>query len=153
MKLTSAAFSEGERIPPVHTCDGANQSPPLEWHDTPHGVRSFAIIADDPDAPRGTWVHWVLYGLPAATKELPTGLSTSEVLPGGVRQGVNDFGRSGYDGPCPPPGKPHRYYFKLYALSQELKVSPRPTKPQMLRAMEGHILAEAALMGTYERRT
>jgi hypothetical protein len=151
MKLTCTGFEDGQPIPVQYTGDGADVSPPLRWTDAPAGTRSFALICDDPDAPAGTWVHWVIYGLPAATKELPERISTAETLPSGARQGLNDFRRVGYAGPLPPPGKPHRYFFKLYALDAELPLKSRAAKPELLRAMEGHILAEAQVMGTYRR--
>ena len=151
MKLTSTAFENGRPIPVQHTGDGADVSPPLQWSGAPAGTRSFALICDDPDAPAGTWVHWVIYGLSAATKELPEKISTAESLSSGARQGLNDFRRVGYGGPLPPPGKPHRYFFKLYALDAELPLKPRATKLELLRAMEGHILAEAQMIGTYQR--
>lgn len=151
MKLRSPSFGDGEQIPVKFTCDGRDVSPPLQWNDAPAGTKSFALICEDPDAPAGTWVHWVLFNLPAAKGELPEHVSTSEILPGGAKQGRNDFKRIGYGGPCPPPGKPHRYFFKLYALATELALEPRATKTDVLHAMRGHVLAEASLMGTYER--
>jgi Raf kinase inhibitor-like YbhB/YbcL family protein len=151
MQLTSTAFTEGAEIPAKYTCDQKDVSPSLKWTGAPAEAKSFILIADDPDAPAGTWVHWVLYDLPAGTADLPEGLSKAASLPNGARQGINDFRRTGYGGPCPPPGKPHRYFFKLYALDAELPLKPRATKPELLRAMEGHILAEAQLMGTYQR--
>lgn len=152
LQLTSAAFTEGSPIPAQYTCDGRDVSPPLRWSGAPEGVRSFALIADDPDAPAGTWVHWVLYNLPANTIELPEGIPPTEFVAGGGRQGRNDFGRLGYGGPCPPRGKPHRYFFKLYALDTMLDLPARATKQDVERAMRGHILAEGQLMGTYQRR-
>lgn len=152
MQLTSPAFAENQPIPLQHTCDGADISPVLQWRDAPDATESFALICDDPDAPAGTWVHWVLYGLPAETQGLPAHVATDDTLPDGARQGVNDFGRVGYGGPCPPPGKPHRYYFKLYALDTVLTLKPRATKADLLQAMQGHILAEAHIMGTYQRK-
>lgn len=152
LKLTSPAFAEGQPIPANYTGDGPDVSPPLQWSGVPAGAKSLALICDDPDAPVGTWVHWVLYGLPASATELPENVPPHETLPSGARQGVNDFGRVGYGGPAPPPGKPHRYYFKLYALDTELNLKPKATKPELLRAMEGHILAQGQLMGTYQRR-
>jgi hypothetical protein len=151
MKLTSVAWMEGKPIPVKYTCDGADVSPPLAWSDAPAGTRSFALICDDPDAPAGTWVHWVIYGLPATATALSEGIATTETLPDGAKQGVNDFRRTGYGGPCPPPGAPHRYYFKLYALDATPALKSRATKVELLRAMAGHILAEARLMGTYQR--
>ena len=152
MKLSSPAFEPGEPIPQKHTCQGQDISPPLRWEALPVGTRSLALICDDPDAPVGTWVHWVIYGLPASTAELPERVPTSETLSSGARQGLNDFRRVGYGGPCPPPGGAHRYFFRLYALDTELSLKPRATKADLLRAMEGHILAQGELMGTYRRK-
>jgi Raf kinase inhibitor-like YbhB/YbcL family protein len=149
--LTSTAFGEGETIPKTYTADGTNVSPPLQWGDPPAGTQSFALIADDPDAPRGTWVHWVLFDLPAGERGLGEGTPAAESLPGGARQGKNDFGKLGYGGPSPPPGKPHRYFFKLYALDKPLSLSPGATKAQVEGAMKGHVLAEGRLMGKYGR--
>jgi Raf kinase inhibitor-like YbhB/YbcL family protein len=151
MKLNSSAFDDGLPIPVMHTCDGPDLSPPLEWTGAPPGTRSFAVMVEDPDAPRG-WVHWVLYGLPATTSQLPAGLATEEVLPGGVRQGLNDFGHFGYGGPCPPAGKPHHYQFQLYALDCALRLGSAAAKSDLLRAMEGHVIASAKLTGTYGRK-
>ena len=151
MKLNSVAWMEGQLIPVKYSCDGADVSPPLAWSEAPAGTRSFALICDDPDAPAGTWVHWVLYGLPATATGLSEGIASAEALPDGAKQGVNDFRRTGYGGPCPPPGAPHRYYFKLYALDVAPALKLRATKAELLRAMAGHILAEARLMGTYRR--
>jgi Raf kinase inhibitor-like YbhB/YbcL family protein len=150
-ELTSPAFKEGDLIPKKHTCEGADLSPQLRWAGPPKGLRSFALIADDPDAPVGTWVHWVIFNMPADQHELPEGVPPQEVLPNGARQGLNDFKRVGYGGPCPPPGKPHRYYFKLYAVDVNLDLKPRATKAQVLEAIKGHILGEAQLMGRFGR--
>ena len=150
-ELTSSAFKEGELIPKKYTCEGPDASPLLRWGNPPQGTRSFALIADDPDAPVGTWVHWVIFNLPADARELPEGVPTQEALPNGARQGLNDFKRVGYGGPCPPPGKPHRYYFKLYALDRVLDLKPRVTKAQVLDASKGHVLAEAQLIGRFAR--
>ena len=152
MQLTSTAFKEGESIPSRFTCDESNVSPALKWSGVPAGARSLVLIADDPDAPVGTWVHWVLYDLPAGTSELAEDTPKSQYLPGGAKQGLNDFQRLGYGGPCPPPGKPHRYFFKLYALDTALELKPGATKKEVERAMEKHILAQAQLMGTYKRK-
>jgi Raf kinase inhibitor-like YbhB/YbcL family protein len=149
--VRSEAFAEGTAIPAQHTCSGADLSPPLSWEGLPLGTRAVALICDDPDAPVRTWVHWVLYGLPANTTELPAGLSTDPQLADGSRQGVNDFGRSGYGGPCPPPGAPHRYFFKIYALDAELDLPAGASKRELLAAMEGHVLDEGALIGIYQR--
>jgi len=151
MKLTSTAFEDGRPVPVQYTGDGANVSPPLQWSGAPDGTLGFALICDDPDAPMGTWVHWVMYGLTSATNNLPEATPRTERLPGGALQGVNSSHRVGYDGPLPPPGKPHHYIFKLYALDTELSLQPRASKPELLRAMEGHILAEARLTGIYQR--
>ena len=149
--LSSSAFKAGAEIPKQFSCEGADQSPPLSWSGAPEGTKSFALIADDPDAPVGTWVHWVLYDLPGDTTELRQGLRTDETLPNGAKHGVNDFRKTGYGGPCPPPGKPHRYFFKLYALDASINLNPRATKADVLRAIEGHVLGQAELMGTYRR--
>jgi Raf kinase inhibitor-like YbhB/YbcL family protein len=151
MKFTSTAFLNGQPIPVKYTCDGLDVSPPLRWSEAPAGTVSFALICDDPDAPGGTWVHWVVYGLPMTTGDLPEMTAPTDTLPDGAKQGVNDFRRVGYGGPCPPPGRPHRYFFKLYALDTELPLKPRVTRQEVLRAMAGHILGEAQLMGTYQR--
>ena len=152
MQLTSTAFAEGTPIPAKHTCDGRDVSPPLKWTGVPAGARSLALIVDDPDAPVGTWVHWVIYDVPVATNELAEDVSKSQFAAGGARQGLNDFGHPGYGGPCPPHGKPHRYFFKLYALDAVLDLKPGLTKKDLDRAMEKHILARAQLMGTYQRK-
>jgi len=151
MQLTSSAFTEGAAIPRTYTGDGRDGSPPLRWSDAPAGVGSFALICDDPDAPRGTWVHWVLFNLPAATQELPEAVPTTATLANGARQGKNDFGKLGYGGPAPPRGKPHRYFFKLYALDTMLDLEAGITKAQLEQAMQGHVLGQCQLMGTYAR--
>ena len=152
MQLTSPAFAEGQSIPREHTCDGADVSPALHWRDVPSPTRSFALICDDPDAPAGTWVHWVLYDLPPGTSALPEGVATTQYVVGNAKQGISDFHRLGYGGPCPPPGKPHRYFFKLYALDKMLDLKPGAAKSDVESAMEGHILAEGKLMGTFQRK-
>ncbi len=149
--LISSVFEEGENIPERYTCEGTDVSPPLHWSVPPAGTRSYAIIADDPDAPVGIWVHWVIYNLPIDLRGLSEGVPTDEQVLDGALQGVNDFKRVGYGGPCPPPGKSHRYFFKLYALDKVLDLKPRATKAQVLDACKGHILAEAQLMGRYGR--
>lgn len=151
MKLVSSAFEEGEMIPKKYTCDDMNISPPLNWSSVPEGTKTFAIICDDPDAPMGTWVHWVIYNLPANINELSENVPALEILPNGAKQGRNDFGKIGYGGPCPPGGT-HRYYFKIYALEKELDIDAGITKAELLKAIEGHILSEAQLMGRYRRR-
>ena len=149
--LTSKAFDNDGNIPKTFTCDGTDVSPALAWNDPPPGTKSLALISDDPDAPMGTWVHWVAFDIPAGTRELPEGVAKTADLPAGGRQGRTDFGRIGYGGPCPPPGKPHRYYFRLYALDTQLNLKPGSTKPDVEKAMKGHILAQAELMGRYGR--
>lgn len=151
IKLTSTAFSEGENLPKTHTGDGADTSPPLTWSDPPAGTKSFALICDDPDAPRKTWVHWVLYDLPADARKLDGAVPSKEVLANEAKQGKTDFGTVGYGGPSPPPGKPHRYYFKLFALDAMLGLGAGLTKDELLAAMKSHILAEGQLMGRYGR--
>ena len=150
-ELTSFAFAAGESIPPKYTCDGQDISPPLEWSAPPAGIQSFALICDDPDAPVGTWIHWVLFNLPAEARALPEAVPADADLADGGRHGENSWRRLGYGGPCPPGGT-HRYFFKLYALDTVLDLDAGAGKKQVLRAMEGHILAQAELMGTYSRQ-
>jgi Raf kinase inhibitor-like YbhB/YbcL family protein len=149
-QLTSSAFGHGQPIPPQYTCRGKDISPPLSWSDPPAGTQSFALICDDPDAPAGDWVHWLIYNLPATTRSLPEGVPTDGQLPDGSRQGLNGWQQTGYRGPCPPSGT-HRYFFKLYALDTTLNLPPRATKQQLLDAMKGHVLAQAELMGTFSK--
>lgn len=148
--ITSPAFHEGKSIPSRYTCDGEDMSPPLEWGEVPAGTQSIALISDDPDAPMGVWVHWVLYNLPPDTRSLQEDMPPDEKLPNGALQGVTDFRRTGYGGPCPPSGT-HRYYFKLYALDRKLDLGAGAAKNDLLKAMEGHILGEGMLMGVYKR--
>lgn len=143
--LTSEAFKEGERIPTRFTCDGADLSPALSWSGVPQDAQSLALVVDDPDAPGRTFVHWVLYNVPAGQAGLTEGEHQAGI------QGRNDFRRLGYNGPCPPPGSPHRYFFKFYALDTSLPDKEGLTKAEVLQAMQGHILAEGQLMGTYSR--
>jgi len=150
MKITSTAFNEGEMIPRKYTCDGQDVSPPLTWSGIPEGTKSLALISDDPDAPMGTWVHWVYYDIPADRTKLPEDVSPDKKPAPGGTQGMTDFGRIGYGGPCPPGGT-HRYYFKLYALDAILGLEADATKGALLNAMEGHILGEAQLMVKYRR--
>ena len=150
IKLTSAAFKEGESIPRQYTCDGVNVSPPLEWSGVPKSAKTLAIIADDPDAPSGTWVHWVIYNLPAENIGMVENLPATENLKAGGFQGKNDFGKIGYGGPCPPSGT-HRYFFKIYALDNELPLKAGATKAEVEKAMEGHLVAQGQLMGTYRK--
>ena len=148
--FTSTAFTEGSMIPTDYTCDGKDVSPPMAWAGVPEGTKSLAIICDDPDAPVGTWVHWVLFDIPATVNELPQGMPSDKLLENGAKSGINDFRKFGYGGPCPPGGT-HRYYFKLYALDIELTQRPGLTKAELLEAMKGHILAQGELMGRYKR--
>ncbi len=150
--ITSGGFADGEAIPSKFTCDGENISPQLSWTHAPVGTKSLALIADDPDAPAGTWTHWVLLDLPASATELSEGQPQTGELPGGGVQGKNDFGKIGYGGPCPPPGNPHRYFFKLYALSSNLSLQPGASKQDLEHAMEGYVLAETQIVGTYKRK-
>ena len=150
-ELTSTAFAPGEPIPRKYTCDGEDISPPLQWSDPPQGTQSFALINDDPDAPVGTWVHWVLYNLPAKARALPEAIPPDAELPDGSRHGENSWRRMGYGGPCPPSGT-HRYFFKLYALDTMLDLAAGASKEQLLQAMEGHILAQTEVMGVYTRQ-
>ncbi len=152
MQLTSPSFQQGAPIPVQHTCDGSNVSPALQWTDAPPGTKTLALITDDPDAPMGTWVHWVIYNVPPTLTGLPEAVDRSQFVLNGAKQGLNDFRHLGYGGPCPPSGKPHRYFFKLYALDAELPLSPGATNSQLEKAMQGHVLAQAELMGTYQRR-
>lgn len=151
LRLESPSFKEGEAIPRRHTCDGENISPPLNWVEPPDGTQSFALVADDPDAPTITWVHWVVYNLSADTAGLQEGVEKLDTLANGGKQGTTDFQTVGYDGPCPPPGKPHRYFFKLYALDQTLTLPSPSGKTELLVAMNGHVLAQADLVGNYSR--
>jgi Raf kinase inhibitor-like YbhB/YbcL family protein len=149
MNLQSTAFKEGEMIPSKFTCDGENISPELNWSGSPGGTKTFALIVEDPDAQGGIFVHWVLYNIPAGVTGLPEG-TISENLPGETKQGTNHFGENEYGGPCPPSGT-HRYFFKVYALDSEVEIKAGAGKRDLLKAMEGHILAEAQLMCKYER--
>ncbi len=150
-KLTSSEIHEGEPIPKQFTGDGENVSPQLAWYDAPSEAKSFALICEDPDAPRGTWCHWVLFNIPADATELPQGSSPGQIRVDGAKQGKNDFGKLGYGGPAPPRGNPHRYFFKLYALDSKLDLHNGASRAELLSAMKGHILADAELMGTYRR--
>ena len=149
-KVTSDAFAQGETIPQKYSCNGQDISPPLQWDDVPSDTQSLVLIMDDPDAPVGTWVHWVLYNLPAETRSLPEAIPPDISLPDGSQHGKNSWGRFGYGGPCPPSGT-HRYFFKLYALDTRLDLSAGASKEQLLDAMEGHILSQLELMGTYSK--
>jgi len=148
--ITSSSFTEGGLIPKKHTCDAEDISPDLNWSGVPKEVKSLALICDDPDAPGGTWVHWVLFNIPADVTTLQAGVSPDAVLKNGARHGKNDFRKLGYGGPCPPGGT-HRYFFKIYALDTLLSLESGSTKAQLLAAMKGHVLAEGQLMGKYKR--
>ena len=148
--LTCPAFTDGAAISAVYTCEGRDVSPPLAWTEPPSGTKSFALISDDPDAPGKTWVHWVVYDLPAAARALPEAYPPDGHRPDGTRQGMTDFGRIGYGGPCPPSGT-HRYAFRLYALDARLALPVGAAKSQVETAMQGHVLAQARLLGTYRR--
>jgi Raf kinase inhibitor-like YbhB/YbcL family protein len=150
-KIASEAFSEGGIIPKDYTCSGQDLSPPLRWAGQPAGTKTLTLIVDDPDAPVGNWVHWVLVNLPGQTAELAEGASNDRTLPAGSMEGINDFGNTGYGGPCPPPGPAHRYYFTLYALDAGLSLGSRPKKADVIKAMEGHVLGKTSLMGRYSR--
>lgn len=149
--ISSPAFPSGGEIPKANTCQGPDVSPLLTWIDNPPQTTSFALIVDDPDAPAGTWVHWVMWNIPAATHLLPENVPRSARLQSGALQGRNDFGKSGYNGPCPPPGKTHRYFFRLYALDANLTLQPGATRQELDAAMKGHIIGKAEHMGTYRR--
>ncbi len=151
IQITSAAFKDGGTIPVQYTCDGKNISPPLQWTDIPGGTKSLALIADDPDAPAKTWVHWVVYHISPDLAGLPEGLVKYSNEGGIGVAGKNDFGNLGYGGPCPPGGKPHRYFFKIYALDTPLDLQQGATKAQVESAMQGHILAQGQLIGTFGR--
>jgi len=149
--LRSTAFEPKAKIPDVFTCDSSNVSPPLVWENVPEGTKSFALICDDPDAPVGTWVHWVIYNIPGTAKGLSEKVPAVEKLKDGTLQGKNDFGRLGYGGPCPPRGKPHRYFFRLYALDTVLPGPSGLRKKQLLTAIEGHVIETAEFYSIYER--
>ncbi len=150
-ELKTTAFEPGGFIPKRFTCQGANVSPALAWSDPPAGTQRFAIIEDDPDAPSGTFVHWVVYDLPATYRKLPEALAGSDPMSGGGRQGTNDFSRVGYSGPCPPPGTTHHYFIRLYALDAPTSLPPGASRRELDNAMQGHILAKAELMGRFKR--
>lgn len=151
ISILADAFRDGDTIPAEYSCDGRDVSPMLSWGGIPAGTKSIALIMDDPDAPRGTFVHWVFFNIPAETQKLPKAIPKNQTLSDGSRQGMTDFGWVGYSGPCPPPGKPHRYYFKVYALDTKLELPPGASKAELEKAMKGHILAKGELMGKYGR--
>ncbi len=151
LALTSPAFAPGGTIPREYTCEGGDSAPALKWTGPPKGTKSLALIMDDPDAPSGTWVHWVAFNIPAEARELPAGIAKESELANGALQGQNSFERLGYGGPCPPPGPAHRYFFKLYALDVKLDLKSGAAKPDVENAIKGHTLAKAELMGRYQR--
>lgn len=151
LEVTSGAFAAGQSIPRDYTADGTDMSPALHWNGAPAATKSYAVIVDDPDAPRKVWVHWVLYDLPPDLRQLPENIVRERALKNQAKQGTNDFGKIGYNGPSPPPGKPHRYFFHVYALDMLLGAQAGLTKDQLVKAMRGHVLAEGELIGTYGR--
>jgi len=152
MEISSTAFKNGQPIPARYTCDDKNVSPPLAWSGVPGNAASLLLIVDDPDAPTGVWTHWVLFNLPASTGALAEDAVNSQSFPAAARQGVNDFKREGYNGPCSPAGKPHRYYFKIFALDIQLNVPAGASRQTVEAAMTKHVLAQGQLMGTYQRQ-
>lgn len=151
LEIESAAFKNNEFIPRKYSCQGEDTSPALSWSGAPADTEAFVLINDDPDAPMGTWVHWLVYDIPAKATSLSDNIPKTPSLGNGAKQGNTSFGRVGYGGPCPPPGKPHRYFFKLYALDTVLGLRPGLNKQELLKAMDGHILEEAQLIGLYKR--
>jgi len=150
--LKSPAFGENASIPCTYSCDGPDRSPPLRWSNPPAGAKSYALVVEDPDAPSGTWVHWVLYRIPAGTRQLPEGVPGRDTVAGAGTQGVNDFKKVGWGGPCPPPGSAHRYVFALYALDSELTLPPGTSRSDLRAAMDGHVLGQAELTGRFQNR-
>jgi Raf kinase inhibitor-like YbhB/YbcL family protein len=151
ISVSSSAFKQGQRIPTQYTADGANVSPPLSWGTPPAGTKSFALICEDPDAPAGTWIHWIVYDIPANKTELPQGVSAQKALSDGTKQGITSFHRVGYGGPSPPPGKPHRYFFRIYALNSMSGLEPGIDLAKFNNLVRTHKIAEAEIMGTYGR--
>jgi hypothetical protein len=151
LNISSTAFSNGGNIEKKFTCDGPDVSPQLSWTEPPAGTKTLALLVDDPDAPVGNWNHWTLWNLAANSRGLAEAVSKQARLPDGMQQGLNDFRKTGYNGPCPPPGKPHRYYFKLFALDAKLELKPGASKKELEAAMKGHILAQGEWMGRYGR--
>jgi hypothetical protein len=150
IQITSPVFKDGGTIPKKYTCDDLDVSPPIEWSNVPEGTKSIAIVCDDPDAPMKTWVHWVIFNIPGDVTRLPENVSPEKELENGAKQGMNDFHKVGYGGPCPPSGM-HRYFFKIYALDTTLDLPAGVSKAHLMIALEGHVLSEAHLMGTYTR--
>jgi Raf kinase inhibitor-like YbhB/YbcL family protein len=150
IEVRSSAFGDGDRLPSDFTCEGADMSPPIQWSGVPANAQSLTVIVEDPDALAGNWTHWLVYDLPPSMTQLPSGIPEGEMLSNGGLQGRTDFGKPGYGGPCPPSGE-HRYFFRIYALDAMLRLQPGISRQELLEAMQGHILAEGVLMGTYER--
>jgi len=150
-KIESLSFKNGDMIPKKYTCDGEEVSPPLKWTDAPPGTKSFALVCDDPDAPMITWIHWVICLIPGGTSELIEGVARKDVADSGIVQGMNSGRKTGYSGPCPPGRSRHRYFFRLYALDAELALRPRATRHDLDKAMRGHVLGQAEVMGVYGR--
>ena len=151
LSLSTTAFAEGANIPTKYSCDGENISPPLSWSQPPEATGAFALIMDDPDAPHGVFTHWILFNIPADSRQLPEAVPKDNELSSGARQGLTSFGRAGYGGPCPPAGPSHRYRFTLYALDSTLDLAPGAIKEDLLKVMQGHILAQVTLTGRYQR--
>jgi Raf kinase inhibitor-like YbhB/YbcL family protein len=151
LEVSSSAFREGEAIPKQYTGDGKNISPPIRWEGGPSNTRSYALICEDPDAPAGIWTHWIVFNIPSDKDGLDEALPSRDLFPDGTKQGRNDFGKIGYGGPAPPKGKPHRYFFKLYALDTQLDLLAGSTRAQFLKVIQGRVLAEGQLMATYAR--
>jgi len=150
MLLNSPAFVDGQPIPKRYSCEGENISPPLSWDSVPEGTHSLALIVEDPDAPSGTFLHWLLYNVPAEVHQLPEHVPTAKTLAQGAFQGLNDFNHLGYGGPCPPEGPPHHYFFRLYALDNQLELKPGASRAQVTAAMKGHTLGTTELIGTFQ---
>ena len=152
IQITSTAFKHGEPIPGKYSCSGADVSPPLAIQNVPKEAKSLVLILDDPDAPSGSWIHWILYGIPAQTTVIPEGTAAKATAPVTALLGKNSWGKTEWGGPCPPPGGKHRYYFRLYAVDAELSLPRGASKPDLMRAIDGHILAQGELMGTFLRK-
>jgi Raf kinase inhibitor-like YbhB/YbcL family protein len=149
--VTSAAFQQGDVIPKRYTCEGDNISPALAWSQGPEGTKTYALVCEDPDAPSGMFVHWVMYNIPASERGLAENIAKTDPLPNGTRQGKNGAAETGYTGPCPPPGKPHRYFFRVFALDTDVNISGDVTRDVLMGAIQPHIIAEGSVMGTYQR--
>jgi Raf kinase inhibitor-like YbhB/YbcL family protein len=150
-QITTTAFQHEHDIPAKYTCKGADVSPALAWSGAPAGAKSLVLIVDDPDAPAGTWTHWVAYNIPASVSQFAEGVAKDGQLKDGTRQGTNDFGKLGYNGPCPPPGNPHRYFFRLYALNAKLDLKPGASRQELDAALAGKVLSQTELMGKFKR--